>query len=285
MYIEMRRPFSLVLILGVVFVSLSSLTSQTASLLDGQGGDEPPQIAIHTAEDEVRRARLESQIAENHIEILKYQLRRLEQEREIMRGDLSEEQDDQFRAALRELLDLIEGKRRADEKMVLYFGEFLDARRSAMAFTALSTDDPRIIIEWPVLPEYGISAVFDDKEYERVFRRKHESIDIPAIEQTSVVAAADGRVKEAVDNGLGFNYVTISHDDEYVTLYGHLSTFSVEPGQYVRAGDELGKSGGMPGKPGAGNSTGPHLHFQVLTAAGPVNPLLYLPAAGVKLRL
>lgn len=283
MHIEVRRPFSLLLILVVVFFGLSILTASPADLLNGEGGQEPMQLAIHSAEDEMKRARLASQIAERHIHILQYQLRRLEAERVLMQGSLTEEQDEQFRQALRELLDLIEGKRRADDRMVQYFNQIWDARRSALASSALSTDDPMINIQWPMLPEYGISAIFHDAEYEEYFGMQHNAIDIPALQGTPVGAASTGIVEEVVDNGLGFSFMTIRHEG-YVTLYGHLSEFSVSTGDRVHAGQEIGLSGGMPGTKGAGISTGPHLHFEVITGAGHRNPLEYLPAAGVQLR-
>ena len=286
MHIEVRRPFSLLIVLGLIFAGLASVTDRTAGdVLRGQGGNEPPQLAMYTAEDEMKRTRLESQIAQRHIEILTYQLRRLEQEREVMQGDLTEAQNEEFRRALRELLDLIEGKRRADEKMVQYFGQIWDARRSALASATLLGSAADIRVQWPVKPEYGISAVFDDKEYEEFFGMKHEAIDIPALQGTPIAAAAPGIVEEVVDNGLGFNYVTIRHEGAgFVTLYGHLTAMHVSPGQHIEAGESVGLSGGMPGTPGACMSTGPHLHFQILTAGGPINPLPHLPASGARLR-
>ncbi len=285
-HIEISRPFSLLVIVGVSIFGLSSVMSsgQSAQVLDGQGGEEPQQIAIHTAEDEVRRARLESEIAERHIEILKYQLNVLEEERKFMGPDLSEELNEEFREGLRLIVDLIEGKRRADDKMVQSFKEMWDANRAGLAAATLSDSDPIITIRWPVEPTYGISAIFQDPEYKRYFGMEHNAIDIPAIQSTAVTVAEDGVVEEVVDNGLGYNFITVRHAG-YVTLYGHLSELHVEKGQQVLRGDPIGLSGGMPGTAGAGNlSTGPHLHFELITGAGHINPLKHLPAAGVELR-
>jgi len=285
-HIEISRPISLLMIVGVSFFGLSYLMNpvQPAQLLEAQGGEAPPQIAIYTAEDEIRRAKIESEIAERHIEILKYQLQRLEEERKLMGPDLSEELNEQFRAGLRMIVELIEGKRRADDKMVQTFKEMWEAKRLGLAGATLSDENPVITISWPIEPTYGISAIFRDPEYKQFFGIEHDAIDIPALQGTPVTSADDGVVESVTDNGLGYNFITIRHAG-YVTLYGHLSELHVQKGQQVLRGDPIGLSGGMPGTKGAGNlSTGPHLHFELITGGGHVNPLKYLPAAGVKLR-
>lgn len=287
LHIEVSRPLSFLVIVGTAFVGLSvamSDQSQHTVTADAQGGEVAPQLLVHTAEDEMRRARLESELAERHIEVLKYQLSRLEEERKLMGQDLSLEQNEQFRAGLRMLVELIEGKRRADDKMVASFQEMWEANRAGLAAATLSEDNPQIAIRWPVEPTYGISAVFRDPEYKKFFGMEHNAIDIPALQGTAVTAAADGVIEEVRDNGMGYSYITIRHDG-YVTLYGHMSEMHVAPGEQVLRGDPIGFSGGMPGTKGAGNlTTGPHLHFELITGEGHINPLKYLPAAGVQLR-
>ncbi len=285
--IEVSRPLSFLLVVGLTVFGLSYIMSsgqQQADLITAQGGETPPQLAIQTAEDEVRRQKLESELADRQITVLKYQLNRLEQERGIMGDDLTEQQQEQFRAGLRLLVDLIEGKKRADEKMVASFHEMWDARRAGMAAAVLSEDNPVIVLDWPVEPMYGISAIFNDPEYEKIFGLTHEGIDIPTIQETTIRAPADGIVEEVVDHGLGYSYLTIRHAG-YVTLYGHVSAFLVSKGQHVTRGEPIAKSGGMPGTKGAGHlTTGPHLHFELITGKGHINPLKYLPASGAELR-
>lgn len=286
--IEVSRPFSLLVVVGLTFAGLSTMMeAQTseADVLEARGGEQAPQLAIRTAEDEMRRARLEQQLAEQHIEVLKYQLKRLEDERNIMGEDLSDEQNEQFRAGLRMLVELIEGKRRADDKMVQSFKEMWEADRAGLAAAALSADHPEISIRWPIEPIYGISAIFHDPEYSKFFGMEHNAIDIPALQGTVITAPADGVVESIVDNGMGYSYLTLSHDGKYRTQYGHVSAFLVQEGQHVLQGDPIAESGGMPGTKGAGNlTTGPHLHFELITGEGHINPLKYLPAAGVQLR-
>lgn len=283
--IELSRPFSLLLIIGAVVFGLSYAMQDASLTADSTAkGGEAEVLAIRTAEDDVRRARLESELADRHIAVLTYQLQRLENEREIMKSDLSSAQAEEYRKGLRQLVDLIEGKRRADDKMVQSFREMWEADRAAIAAAALSKDHPDVSIIWPVEPVYGISALFQDEDYEKIFGLPHNAIDIPALQSTPIGAADDGVVETVVDNGMGYSYITVRHDG-YATLYGHISAFMVEEGQAVSQGDIIALSGGMPGTKGAGHlTTGPHVHFELITGEGNINPLPFLPAKGARLR-
>lgn len=86
-----------------------------------------------------------------------------------------------------------------------------------------------------------------------------------------VHAAAEGVVQRAQygwNSGAG-NFVKIIHPNGVTTMYGHLQTVLVVPGQAVSQGDTIGLMGGKPGTPGAGLSTGCHVHFDV---SGSKNP-------------
>lgn len=92
-------------------------------------------------------------------------------------------------------------------------------------------------------------------------------IDLGAARGTPVHAAADGTVIVARNNG-GWNggygnYVVITHTNGTQTLYGHLKSAIVAPGQSVLSGQTIGYEGST------GESTGPHLHFEVRGAANP----------------
>ncbi len=74
-----------------------------------------------------------------------------------------------------------------------------------------------------------------------------------------------------MDGGYG-NFVVIDHGNGYTTLYEHLETIGVRCGDNVFQGDVIGTAGST------GNSTGPHLHFEIrYNNAPPVNPWHYLP--------
>ena len=71
------------------------------------------------------------------------------------------------------------------------------------------------------------------------------------------IIRADGR------NATGYgNVIYVKHEDGVVTRYGHMSRMDVSVGQRVEKGDLIGLTGGKKGAPGAGNSTGPHLHWE-----------------------
>jgi len=86
-----------------------------------------------------------------------------------------------------------------------------------------------------------------------------------------VYAAAGGqvqRVRYGWNGGAG-NYITILHPNGVVTMYGHIGSSFVSPGENVSQGDIIAVVGGQPGTPGAGISTGCHVHFGVRGARNP----------------
>ncbi|WP_338702718.1 transglycosylase family protein [Streptomyces sp. Q6] len=108
----------------------------------------------------------------------------------------------------------------------------------------------------------------------------HTGVDFAVPTGTSVKAVAAGQVVSA---GWGGSYgyeVVIRHADGKYSQYGHLSALSVKSGQRVVQGQRIARSGST------GNSTGPHLHFEVRTGPGfgsDVDPLAYLRAHGVRI--
>ncbi|MYU25337.1 transglycosylase family protein [Streptomyces sp. SID8352] len=108
----------------------------------------------------------------------------------------------------------------------------------------------------------------------------HTGIDFPVPTGTSVKSIGAGQVVSAGWGG-SFGYeVVVRHADGRYSQYAHLSAISVRGGQSVGAGQRIGRSGTT------GNSTGPHLHFEVRTGPGfgsDVDPVAYLRAGGVTL--
>lgn len=108
----------------------------------------------------------------------------------------------------------------------------------------------------------------------------HTGVDFAVPTGTSVKAVAAGRVVSSGWAG-SFGYqVVIRHADGRYTQYAHLSAISVKSGQGVGAGQRIGRSGST------GNSTGPHLHFEVRTGPGfgsDIDPVAYLRTGGVRL--
>lgn len=112
--------------------------------------------------------------------------------------------------------------------------------------------------------------------YTQRYGSGHPGVDIAGPSGTDVVAAASGTViySSAMTNSSG-RYVSygecikIQHDNGTVTLYAHLSSRGVSVGQYVSQGQVIGQRGST------GNSTGPHLHFEIRTGSGSLNPRSY----------
>ena len=101
----------------------------------------------------------------------------------------------------------------------------------------------------------------------------HPGMDIEAPYGTPVRAAADGNVTgENMGSGYG-RQVVLDHGHDLITLYGHLSSLAVIPGQHVQRGQVIGYVGQT------GDVAKPQLHFEIRSATTPVNPHTYLAAA------
>lgn len=98
------------------------------------------------------------------------------------------------------------------------------------------------------------------------YNRMHKGIDFGVPTGTPVFAAGDGVVEQAQwSNGYG-RWVKIKHNAGFETGYGHLSAWAVKPGQRVRQGQVIAYSGST------GQSTGPHLHYEVMIKGDKVDP-------------
>jgi murein DD-endopeptidase MepM/ murein hydrolase activator NlpD len=119
-----------------------------------------------------------------------------------------------------------------------------------------------------VMPAEGrISSRFGMRVHPITGRqRMHSGMDIAAPTGTPVRAAAGGVVSFAGSRGGYGNTVIIDHPDGTQTLYAHKHTLGVQAGESVRAGQAIGTVGST------GQSTGPHLHFEVRRNGEPLDP-------------
>lgn len=105
----------------------------------------------------------------------------------------------------------------------------------------------------------------------------HDGLDIANKTGTPVYAVTDGVVLEAGPaSGYG-QWIRVRQDDGTTAIFGHVEQIFVHAGEKVNAGDKIGTVGSR------GNSTGPHLHYEVQNSAGtPINPQTWLKKRGVQ---
>ena len=121
---------------------------------------------------------------------------------------------------------------------------------------------------WPV-GSYDITSYFGGRvnPFDNYSSDWHDGIDIADYYGAPVYASASGMVRYAGWYGGYGRYVKIEHDYGYMTAYGHMSAINVSVGRYVEKGDIIGYVGS------SGNSTGPHLHFEVMQYGNQMDPL------------
>ena len=127
----------------------------------------------------------------------------------------------------------------------------------------------KINMIWPV---QGCST-YISSGYGPRWGKIHRGIDITGggIYGKNVVAAASGKVILALNTTTGYGrYVIVDHGNGVATLYGHCSQLKVSVGDYVTQGQTIALVGST------GNSTGPHLHFEVRINGERVNPMNYV---------
>lgn len=101
--------------------------------------------------------------------------------------------------------------------------------------------------------------------------KTHYGIDIAVPRGSDIIASASGQVVfSGFTKDLG-NLIVIYHGNEYFTYYGHNQSILVNPYQQVNSGDVIALSGNT------GESSGPHLHFEIWKNGEAVDPLLYFP--------
>ncbi|MGW3289056.1 M23 family metallopeptidase [Streptomyces sp. NPDC001002] len=121
--------------------------------------------------------------------------------------------------------------------------------------------------------QHGLSAYFGQAGIN--WMSVHTGIDFPVSYGTKVMAATDGTVRTQWNSAYG-NMMIVTAKDGTETWYCHLSSYQVASGTTVKAGDAIAYSGN------SGNSTGPHLHFEVRPAGGAaIDPLPWLRSHGI----
>ncbi|QKW10313.1 transglycosylase family protein [Streptomyces sp. NA04227] len=138
-------------------------------------------------------------------------------------------------------------------------------------------DDSRPSYSAPVAASTGTQYRVAGSSWSKGY---HTGVDFPVPTGTSIKSVAGGQVVSAGWAGSYGYEVVIRHHDGRYSQYAHLSAIAVRDGQSVVSGQRIGRSGST------GNSTGPHLHFEIRTGPGfgsDIDPVAYLRARGVSL--
>ncbi|MEU2720630.1 M23 family metallopeptidase [Streptomyces smyrnaeus] len=123
---------------------------------------------------------------------------------------------------------------------------------------------------------YTLSAGFASSG--KRWSNSHTGQDFAVEVGTPVRAVGAGTVVKTNCGGPFGNHIVIRHPNGYYTQYAHLSRIQTKPGEHVRAGEQIGLSGNT------GNSTGPHLHFEVRVTpevGSGIDPVPWLRSRGV----
>lgn len=136
------------------------------------------------------------------------------------------------------------------------------------------------VLSWPLETDGSVtlSALYGSRVHPLTGKTtSHSGIDIPRDAGTPVLAAADGTVEETGFDAREGNYVILRHG-ALTTKYCHLLEGRADEGEQVRTGDPIGLVGST------GQSTGPHLHFEVALDGAVQDPMSYLEHTGPVVR-
>ena len=138
-------------------------------------------------------------------------------------------------------------------------------------------NDNTSALSWPT-GSHKINYYYHDQNYPFSGIGPHNGVDINVSQGSVVKAAGNGTIVSVYNGGsTDASYVIVKHNNSLKTVYGHLSDIVVHEGDSMTKGQEIGLSGGTPGTNGAGpQTTGPHLHFEVLLNGQTVDPMDYL---------
>ncbi|MEU9476408.1 peptidoglycan DD-metalloendopeptidase family protein [Streptomyces sp. NPDC048191] len=166
--------------------------------------------------------------------------------------------------------DFADRASRTQERIDLKNQQELEKKKAAAEAALKERLRPKFVL--PVTQK-GLSAYFGQAGVN--WMSVHTGIDFPVSYGTTVMAATDGVVSTKWNSAYG-NMMIVTAKDGTQTWYCHLSSYRVASGTSVKAGQPIAYSGN------SGNSTGPHLHFEVRPAGGAaIDPLPWLRSHGL----
>lgn len=230
---------------------IDDLKALQAAIADKMAELEGQKAASEAAKAELEEKKQDLDARRDEANAVVAKLREQQQEQKDALDDLSAEE-----AAVQSRIKELTRKLEEEEA----------ARRAAQGLGA-PTSNPGGYI-WPVNSRYITSTVGGRESPGGIGSTNHKGTDIGRVGYNSnIFAAKAGTVLISEYSSSYGNYVVLYHGSGNTTLYAHMSSRKVSVGQTVKQGDVLGITGST------GNSTGPHLHFEVKENAEIVNPL------------
>ena len=168
-----------------------------------------------------------------------------------------------------EKITVVNGIQPPSPEEMMTMDVFLPQSIEMAVATHVDLNDPPSIK--PLEGDFKVNSGFGKRMHPLIKKRKfHSGIDFKAPTGTPVLATADGEVIVSKTNKTGYGkHIIIQHDEEFKTLYSHLSEIKIKVGDKIKKGDVIGLVGST------GTSIRPHLHYEVIKDGKKVDPEEY----------
>lgn len=218
------------------------------------------QAEIEAKKAELETSKAESEAAKAELLVKKSELDKQRQEAIALVNEIQSNEN-----AYASTLKALDNEEERIQAEIVKKSKELAAQQAAQGKSPQSNPGGYI---WPVDSRYITSTVGGRSSPGGVGSTNHKGTDIGRVGYTSpIYASKAGTVIVSQYSSSYGHYVVISHGSGNTTLYGHMSSRKVSVGQYVNQGDVIGITGST------GNSTGPHLHFEITENGVRINPL------------
>ena len=224
------------------------------------------QVEIEEKKTSLEASKAESEAAKADLVVKKAELDSQRQEANALIQSLAANENETEAA-----IDGLEEEEAAIQAMIIKKSKELAAQQAAQSGNQTASNAALGGYIWPVSSHYITSTFGGRASPGGIGSTNHKGIDIGRVGYTTEIHAAKaGTVIVSQYSSSYGNYVVVSHGSGNTTLYAHMSSRKVGAGDYVNQGDVLGITGST------GNSTGPHLHFEISENGVRINPLTYL---------
>lgn len=163
---------------------------------------------------------------------------------------------------LRSLIDVVKSAKLAEDDV---------SSQIAKKETELTNYLNSLPTKWPLDEVVSVASNFG-RRLHPIYHRyiDHDGIDIGSVKNSPIYASGAGKVIHAGWNGGYGNCVIIDHGNGFESVYGHLNSYSVKVGDWVKKGQQIAKMGNT------GTSTSAHLHYELRINDTPTDPKKYL---------